>query len=71
MDDWYDEFDLSVEDVAFLLGVFAARGITSPSEGEFESALDLLYCHFATLEAEQFADRTTTLRHGPFKLQGQ
>jgi hypothetical protein len=53
MDDWYDDFDLSVEDVAFLLGVFAARGISSPTEGEFESALDLLYCHLATLETEQ------------------
>jgi hypothetical protein len=37
-----DDFGLSSHRIAFLRGVFAARGITAPTEQEFADALELL-----------------------------
>jgi hypothetical protein len=39
------DFELTDVEVAFLRGVFAARGIATPTEQEFRDAMQLLELH--------------------------
>lgn len=52
MDDHWNDFDLSDQEVAFLLGIFAARGIAAPTEEEFQDALELMHLHFEPAPTE-------------------
>jgi hypothetical protein len=45
MDDPNGDYDLGELEVAFLRGVFAAKGISTPTEQEFHDAMELLRLH--------------------------
>jgi hypothetical protein len=45
MDDHDGDYDIGDVEVAFLRGVFAAKGITNPTEEEFHDAMGLLHLH--------------------------
>lgn len=50
MEESDDEVELSDQEVAFLRGVFAARGIVAPSAEEFRDAMALLERHCVPMD---------------------